>query len=215
MGVLFERDPKQHLAVITIDRPEAGNAINGEVTQGIESAVHQIEADDALWVTILTGTPPVLCAGADLREIDAGNVRAMQTERRGFAGIARRERAQPVIAAVDGPALAGGTEIALACDLVVASETATFGIPEVKRGEQRSISWELLASPGRQKFPAVADAAPRTASLALQRLGEPVLALSGTSTERIEIVTAGLGSPEVVDPVNKCARVVAERHLTA
>jgi enoyl-CoA hydratase len=75
----------------------------------------------------------VFCAGADLKEINAGNAASLQTDRGGFGGIVQRERSKPLIAAVDGPALAGGTEIVLACDLVVASTTATFGIPEVKR----------------------------------------------------------------------------------
>jgi enoyl-CoA hydratase len=134
VAVKFEPDVEQHVAVITIDRPDARNAVNGEVAQGIEAALDEIEANDALWVTILTGTPPVFCAGADLKEINSGNARALQTKRGGFAGLVRRERVKPIIAAVDGPALAGGTEIVLACDLVVASGSATFGIPEVKRG---------------------------------------------------------------------------------
>jgi enoyl-CoA hydratase len=75
----------------------------------------------------------VFCAGADLKEINAGNAGGLQTKRGGFAGIVTRERSKPIIAAVDGPALAGGTEVVLSCDLVVASTTATFGIPEVKR----------------------------------------------------------------------------------
>src|ERR687892_939253 len=120
-------------AVIKINRPEARNAINGEVAQGIENAIDTIEADDSVWVGILTGVPPVFSAGADLKEINAGNAANLQTERGGFAGIVQRERTKPIIAAVDGPALAGGTEIVLACDLVVASTSATFGIPEVKR----------------------------------------------------------------------------------
>lgn len=120
-------------AVIKINRPEARNAVNGAVAQGIEAAIDDVEADDSTWVAILTGEPPVFCAGADLKEINAGNATALATERGGFAGIVQRERTKPVIAAVDGPALAGGTEIVLSCDLVVASTTATFGIPEVKR----------------------------------------------------------------------------------
>jgi enoyl-CoA hydratase len=126
-------DQKGPYAVVTINRPEARNAVNGAVAQGIEDAIDKIEADDSIWVGILTGTPPVFCAGADLKEINAGNAGALQTSRGGFAGIVTRERAKPIIAAVDGPALAGGTEIAIACDLIVASSTATFGIPEVKR----------------------------------------------------------------------------------
>lgn len=120
-------------AIVKINRPEARNAVNAAVAQGIEAAIDGIEADETIWVGILTGEPPVFSAGADLKEINAGNAAALQTERGGFAGIVQRDRTKPLIAAVDGPALAGGTEIVLACDLVVASTNATFGIPEVKR----------------------------------------------------------------------------------
>jgi enoyl-CoA hydratase len=120
-------------AVIKINRPDARNAVNPAVAEGIEAALDEIEADDSTWVGILTGEPPVFCAGADLKEINAGNAAGLATKRGGFAGIVQRERSKPLIAAVDGPALAGGTEIVLSCDLVVASSTATFGIPEVKR----------------------------------------------------------------------------------
>jgi len=129
--VEFER--RGQCAVIRINRPEARNAVNGAVAQGIENAIDEVEADDGVWVGILTGEPPVFSAGADLKEINAGRGASLQTERGGFAGIVRRDRTKPLIAAVDGPALAGGTEIVLACDLVVASTTATFGVPEVKR----------------------------------------------------------------------------------
>jgi enoyl-CoA hydratase len=122
-----------HVAVITINRPEARNAVNGDVANGIEEAIDRLEGDDSLWLGILTGVPPVFCAGADLKEINAGNAGALNTKRGGFAGITSRERTKPIIAAVDGPALAGGTEICLSCDLIVASTTAKFGIPEVKR----------------------------------------------------------------------------------
>jgi enoyl-CoA hydratase len=131
MSVDFEQ--RGPFAVITINRPDARNAVNGDVAKGIEEAIDQIEADDATWVGILTGVPPVFCAGADLKEINSGNAGALATSKGGFAGFVQRERTKPVIAAVDGPALAGGTEIVLAADLVVASTTATFGIPEVKR----------------------------------------------------------------------------------
>lgn len=120
-------------AIVKINRPEARNAVNGAVAQGIEAAVDRIEEDDSLWLGILTGEPPVFCAGADLKEINAGNAAALATARGGFGGFVKRERTKPIIAAVDGPALAGGTELVLASDLVVASTTATFGIPEVKR----------------------------------------------------------------------------------
>jgi enoyl-CoA hydratase len=132
-GMAVDFDQRGPLAVVKINRPEARNAVNAAVAHGIEDAIDKIEADDSIWVGILTGEPPVFCAGADLKEINAGNAGSLQTERGGFGGIVRRDRTKPIIAAVDGPALAGGTEIVLACDLVVASTTATFGIPEVKR----------------------------------------------------------------------------------
>ena len=131
MAVDFEK--RGPLAVIKINRPDARNAVNGDVANGIESAIDQIEEDDAIWVGILTGEPPVFCAGADLKEINSGNAAALATKKGGFGGIVQRERSKPIIAAVDGPALAGGTEIVLSCDLVVATSNATFGIPEVKR----------------------------------------------------------------------------------
>jgi len=125
---------EEHRAVITIDRPEARNAVSPEVAQGIEAAIDAAEGDDGVRVLVLTGVPPVFCAGADLKAIQAGRAAQLSTERGGFAGIARRERTKPLIAAVEGAALAGGTEIVLACDLVVAARDAHFGIPEVKRG---------------------------------------------------------------------------------
>ena len=123
-----------HCAVITIDRPEARNAVSPEVARGIEAAIDAAEGDDAVRVAVLTGTPPVFSAGADLKAIQAGRGDELATARGGFAGLVRRERTKPLIAAVEGAALAGGTEIVLACDLVVAARGARFGLPEVKRG---------------------------------------------------------------------------------
>jgi enoyl-CoA hydratase len=131
MAVDFEQ--RGPLAIVKINRPEARNAVNGDVAKGIEAAIDEIEERSDIWLGIVTGEPPVFCAGADLKEINAGRAADLATARGGFAGIVQRERTKPLIAAVDGPALAGGTEIVLACDLVVASTTATFGIPEVKR----------------------------------------------------------------------------------
>jgi enoyl-CoA hydratase len=130
---IIEYTTEGHVATITINRPEARNAVNGEVASGIEEAIDRLEDDEALWIGILTGVPPVFSAGADLKAINAGRAGDLYTKKGGFAGIAKRDRSKPIVAAVDGPALAGGTEIALSCDLIVASTTATFGIPEVKR----------------------------------------------------------------------------------
>src|SRR3546814_3439691 len=108
MSVDFEK--RGPYAVIKINRPEARNAVNGAVANGIEEAIDQIEADDSIWVGIITGEPPVFCAGADLKEINSGNGAALSTKKGGFAGIVQRERTKPIIAAVDGPALARSEE---------------------------------------------------------------------------------------------------------
>jgi enoyl-CoA hydratase len=132
--VQYEVRADAHVAVVTIDRPGARNAISPEVARGLEDAVDRSEQDDDVRVVILTGTPPVFCAGADLKAVGEGRGAELSTERGGFGGLTRRERTIPWVAAVDGPALAGGTELVLACDLVVASTSARFGVPEVKRG---------------------------------------------------------------------------------
>jgi len=119
--------------VLTIHRPEARNAVNGEVATAMEAAIDRLEGDPEVWVGVVTGQGPVFSAGADLKAIAAGQAAALQTARGGFGGITRRLRTKPLVAAVDGPALAGGCEIVLACDLVVASTNASFGVPEVKR----------------------------------------------------------------------------------
>ncbi len=131
MSVTFEQ--RGRCAILTINRPEARNAVNTAVAAGLEEGIDRLEEDEDLWVGVVTGVPPVFCAGADLKDIQAGGGGGMFTERGGFAGFVARERSKPFIAAVDGPALAGGLEIVLAADLVVASRRSTFGIPEVKR----------------------------------------------------------------------------------
>ena len=129
---VVEFDVHEHSALITLNRPEARNAVNQELAEALEEAIDRFEADDDLWTGIITGTAPVFSAGADLKAVSAGGAR-LGTKRGGFAGFVLRERDKPMIAAVDGPALAGGCEIVLACDLVVASTNARFGVPEVKR----------------------------------------------------------------------------------
>src|SRR5437588_87367 len=89
----------------------------GQALAGIEAAIDELEGDDGLWVGIIASSGDVFCAGADLKAISAGQAGGLQTARGGFAGYVRRERTKPVIAAVDGPALAGGCEIVLASDL--------------------------------------------------------------------------------------------------
>ncbi|MEF2082368.1 enoyl-CoA hydratase-related protein [Pseudomonas aeruginosa] len=123
-----------HIALVTLNRPLARNAINAEMANAMEGIVSRTEADHSVWVVVLTGTgQDVFCAGADLKEVAAGRAASLFT-RNGFAGFVDAERRKPWIAAVNGKALAGGCEIALACDLVIAAENASFGLPEVSRG---------------------------------------------------------------------------------
>jgi len=118
--------------VIAISRPEARNAVNAAVARGVAAALDELDARQDLRAGVITGAGGTFCAGMDLKGFLAGED---PTEGgRGFGGIVTRPPAKPVIAAVEGYALAGGFEIALACDLIVASETATFGLPEVTRG---------------------------------------------------------------------------------
>jgi enoyl-CoA hydratase len=120
------------IAVITINRPEARNAVNGAVARGIADAVEELDGRADVRVLVLTGAGGTFSAGMDLKGFLAGD--APVAADRGFGGIVERPPAKPVIAAVEGYALAGGFELALACDLIVASEAARFGLPEVRRG---------------------------------------------------------------------------------
>ena len=138
MSDIVQYEVQGRIGIITLNRPEARNAINGDVASGVEAAVDQLEADPEVWVGILTANTagqerPVFCAGADLKAINAGNAGGLATARGGFAGFAYRERTKPIIVAVDGLATAGGCEIVLAADLVVATTRSAFGLAEVKR----------------------------------------------------------------------------------
>ncbi len=123
-----------HVATITLNRPEQRNAVSPELALALAAAMEQFEADTDVWVAILTGAGPMFSAGADLKAIAAGRAAELSVEPGGFAGFVRYPRTKPVIAAVRGFALAGGTELALACDLIVASSDSAFGLPEVTRG---------------------------------------------------------------------------------
>jgi enoyl-CoA hydratase len=117
--------------VVTIDRPEARNAIDRATAEGIAAALDRLDAEDGLRAGIVTGAGGYFCAGMDLKAFAAGE--RPHAGGRGFAGIVERPPAKPLIAAIEGFALAGGFEIALACDLIVAARGARLGIPEVKR----------------------------------------------------------------------------------
>jgi enoyl-CoA hydratase/carnithine racemase len=118
--------------VVTLNRPRARNAVNLAVATELAAALDRLDDRDDLTVGVLTGSGSTFCAGMDLKAFLAGERPSLPG--RGFAGLVERPPAKPLIAAVEGYALAGGFEIALACDLVVAAETAVFGLPEVRRG---------------------------------------------------------------------------------
>lgn len=130
--MIVEYETRGRVAIITLNRPEARNAVSNELAVAVEEAVDRIEGDDEIWMGILAANGSVFSAGADLKAIASGNAN-LGTERGGFGGFVVRERTKPVIAAVDGVAVAGGCELVLACDMVVASTNAAFGLPEVKR----------------------------------------------------------------------------------
>jgi enoyl-CoA hydratase len=117
--------------LITLNRPEVRNAVNAALAEGIAKALDRLDGDEALSVGVLTGAGGFFCAGMDLGAFVKGE--SPWYGDRGFAGIAQRSAEKPLIAAIEGFAVAGGMEIALACDLIVAAEGAKMGIPEVKR----------------------------------------------------------------------------------
>lgn len=130
--VVYEVDGP--IALFTLNRPDQRNAVNPALAAAMGAAVERFEADPDVWVGILTGSGPAFSAGADLKALASGQGAGIGDRKGGFAGFVRYPRTKPMIAAVNGFALAGGCELVLACDIVVASEEAEFGLPEVTRG---------------------------------------------------------------------------------
>ncbi|HYI98852.1 MAG TPA: crotonase/enoyl-CoA hydratase family protein [Thermoleophilaceae bacterium] len=128
-AVLTER--RGRVLLITLNRPDARNSVDAALAQGIATALDDLDGDDELRVGVITGAGKGFCAGMDLKAFVRGE--SPHVEGRGFAGITQRSAAKPLIAAIEGFAVAGGLEVALSCDLIVASRGAKLGIPEVKR----------------------------------------------------------------------------------
>jgi enoyl-CoA hydratase len=124
-------DKQDGVLIITINRPEAKNAVNQAVAQGLAAAMEQLDADGRLNAGIITGAGGTFCSGMDLKAFLCGELPSVKGK--GFAGFIEAPPKKPLIGAVEGYALAGGMEIAIACDLLVANDKAQFGIPEVKR----------------------------------------------------------------------------------
>jgi enoyl-CoA hydratase len=129
---VIELNVEDGVATITLNRPEAKNAINQAVAESMDKTLDEIESRDDVRVVILTGAGGSFCAGMDLKAFVAGE--KVVTDEKGFAGFVQAKLSKPVIAAIEGYALAGGCELALGCDLIVAADNAKFGLPEVKRG---------------------------------------------------------------------------------
>jgi enoyl-CoA hydratase len=125
-------DVADGVMTITLNRPEAKNAANKALAEGVAAAIDELESNDELRVAIITGAGGTFCSGMDLKAFVTGELPTV--EGKGFAGLCEATIGKPVIAAVEGYALAGGFEVAISCDLIVAAEDAKFGIPEVKRG---------------------------------------------------------------------------------
>ena len=153
-----------HVAVVTLNRPSARNAINVALAQALSRAVQVLEAHAQVRAVVLTGAGEVFCAGADLKVIAAGQGNDLFQAQGGFAGFVDAVRRKPWIAALNGPALAGGCEIMLACDMVVASEGVRMGLPEVARGL-------LAAAGGLVRLPRVL---PRNVAIEMAITAEPI-----------------------------------------
>ena len=170
--------------ILTLNRPNARNAIDLATAQAIEATVDSFESDADLRVMIIAANGPAFCAGMDLKAFLRGE--RPSTVRRGFAGLVERLPTKPTIAAVEGPAMAGGFEIVLACDIIVAAESASFALPEVKRG--------LVAAGG---------AAPASSTPAHRAME---LALTGATLTAIAADDLGL-----LEPVDRTGRRLGDR----
>jgi len=129
------RERRGHVEIVRLNRERARNAIDGPTSKALQAIFDELTDDPEVWAVVLTGTGDrAFCAGMDLKAFASGQAGDIMSAGGGFAGLAQRKFPKPLIAAVNGAALAGGFEIVLSCDMVVAADHATFGIPEVKRG---------------------------------------------------------------------------------
>jgi enoyl-CoA hydratase len=163
MGDELAIDRTDGVMVLTMSRPQARNAIDQALASSIAAAIDDLDQDDSLLVAVLTGADGTFCSGMDLKAFARGE---RVTTHRGFGGLTERPPSKPVIAAVEGWALAGGCELALACDLLVAARGAHFGIPEVKRGL-------VAAAGGLSRLPL---ALPVQLAMELALTGDPITA---------------------------------------
>lgn len=202
MGIHYQQD--DHIVTITLDRPEAMNAIDAESHQALIEAWIRFRDDPDAWVAILTGAgEKAFCAGADLKKLipqaAAGGRVARGHNDLGLGGLTRGlEIWKPIIAAINGYALAGGLELALASDLRVAAEHATFGLPEVR--------WAIMpGAGGTQRLPRTV---PLSRALEMILTGEPI---DAREAQRIGLVNLVVPAAEVMPAALRWARTICER----
>lgn len=194
---VVERERRGNVEILRFNRPEARNAISPEVSQTVAELLDAVEDDPEVRAVVVTGTGEVFSAGADLKVIAQGKGADIERAKGGFAGLVRRDFPKPVIAAVNGPALAGGFEIVLACDLVVAADTARFGIPEVQRG--------LLAGAGGLfRLP---RRVPLAIALEMTMTGDPV---DAARAEALGLVNRVVPASDVLDAALALASRIGE-----
>jgi enoyl-CoA hydratase len=203
-------DRRERVLLITINRPDQRNAVNAAVAEGIASALDELDRDSGLSVGVLTGAGKGFSAGMDLKAFVAGE-RPYAADR-GFAGITQRSSDKPLIAAVEGFAVAGGLEIALSCDLIVAARGARLGIPEVKRS--------LVAAGG--ALLRLPRSLPRTIAMELALTGDPIdaerahqLGLVNRLAEPGEAVDTALGLAQAIAVNGPLALAASKRILAA
>ena len=190
------RERRGRVEILTINRPEARNAINRDVTAAMGAALDELADDGDCWVVVVTGSgDKSFCAGMDLKAFASGQGEGI-IDGNGFASITRRSFPKPLVAAVNGAALAGGCEIMLSCDLAVAAEHAIFGIPEVKRG--------LIAGAG--GLIRLPRRIPRAVALELALTGEP---MDATRAQAVGLVNRVVASERVLEEALSLAELIA------
>jgi enoyl-CoA hydratase/carnithine racemase len=200
--MVLERERRGRVEILRLNRPEARNAMNPELAEAIEAALDETEADPKVRAVVVTGTGPVFCAGADLKAIASGGAAGIETARGGFGGVVKRDLSKPLIVAVNGHALAGGFELVLACDLVVAAEGADFGLPEAKRG--------LLAAAGGPFR--LAQRVPQATALEVVMTGDPI---SASRALELGLVNRVVPADRVVDEAVALAERILENSPAA
>jgi enoyl-CoA hydratase len=205
--ILTER--RGRVLVITLNRPDRRNAITAALAAGMDAALSELDADDGLSIGVLTGAGKGFCSGMDLKAFVAGE--SPHTPGRGFAGITYNPSAKPLIAAIEGFAVAGGLEVALACDLIVAARGAILGVPEVKRSL-------VAAAGGLLRLPRVL---PRTVALEMVLTGDPIdaerahaLGMVNRLVEPGEALSSALELAEKIAENGPLALATSKRILT-